>query len=261
MVDRTMVKIQRQHMEDLAAEGKRLDGREPWKYRKIVLESRPISEYNGSARVSIGGTEVIAGVNLEKGRPYPNLPDQGTIHTRIELSPMASPVFGRRSMKRETTEISRVIDRGIRNSGFIDLRSLAIRPGEEAWRINMDLLVWDFDGNLFDAGSLALVRALQTATLPACPPDSDTDPLPLNGSPLSVTTVRIGGKILVDPTAIEEGVADARFTMVFDIDGKLRSVQKAGPGGFEKDGIMEIFNVSGSAAERIREQLGHGSNL
>ncbi len=68
------------HVVKLLNAGKRMDGRGLLDYRKpIDIEQDILKTAEGSARVKIGKTEVIAGVKLEVGTPYPDTPDEGTI--------------------------------------------------------------------------------------------------------------------------------------------------------------------------------------
>ena len=256
MVDRSVATIRRSHLIKLANEGKRLDGRRMDMMRDLEIYSDVISDYDGSARIRLGGTELIAAIHIEKGRPYPNLPESGTMHTTLQMHPMASPRFGKEDMATESVEISRVIDRGIRNSGAIDMDSLVITPGEEVWSLFVDILVIDFDGNLFDSSHMALIKALETTPLPFSRYDmGENKRIPIQGIPISTTFVKLGGKIMYDPTALEERVADARITLVIDDDSHLRSLQKGGRGVFNTEEIMETFKRSTGAASELRRAL------
>ena len=67
----------------------------------------------------------------------------------------------------DAIELARVVDRGIRESGMVDVEQLCIVPGEEVWMCFVDIYALDYDGNLFDAANLAAVSALRTAVIPA----------------------------------------------------------------------------------------------
>jgi exosome complex component RRP42 len=149
-----------------------------------------------------------------------------------------------------------VIDRGIRNSGAVDLGELCITPGEEAWTLFVDLLVVDFDGNLFDASHLGILKVLKESKVPASDNGAGDDfPVPVKGLPVSTTFVKLGDGIFLDPTALEERVADARISMVFDEAGDLRSVQKGGRGGFTASEIKEAFRRGRETSDRLRKAL------
>ena len=74
-------------------EGKRIDGRKMDEYRPIKIQKNVSHNADGSARVLLGKTDVIAGIKLAPGEPFPDLPDRGTIAVGVELLPLASPDF------------------------------------------------------------------------------------------------------------------------------------------------------------------------
>jgi exosome complex component RRP42 len=57
--------------------GKRFDGRGIFDLRDFEIELGVSNKAEGSARVRMGKTEVIAGVKLELGEPYNDSPDKG----------------------------------------------------------------------------------------------------------------------------------------------------------------------------------------
>src|SRR3972149_3478914 len=74
-------------------EGKRFDGRNPEEFRKISIETGVSNKAEGSARVKIGNTEVIAGVKLDVTEPYPDSADKGNLIVGAELLPLSSERF------------------------------------------------------------------------------------------------------------------------------------------------------------------------
>ncbi len=85
--------IKRDHIYKLAEQGKRVDGRNFDEYRKIEIETGVVSKAEGSARVKIGNTQVMAGIKMDVGEPYSDSPDSGVMTTAAELIPLASPDF------------------------------------------------------------------------------------------------------------------------------------------------------------------------
>jgi len=57
------------------------------------------------------------------------------------------------------------VDRGVRESGAIDLSELTL-PDGKVWIIFIDVHVLDHDGNLMDAAALGALAALVHATKP-----------------------------------------------------------------------------------------------
>src|SRR3989338_5205943 len=89
----------------------RLDGRTALQYRTpMKVELGVSSTAEGSARVTIGDTEVIAGVKLEIGKPYPDTPDQGTIIVCAELLALSNPDFEPGPPGMQSIELARVVD-------------------------------------------------------------------------------------------------------------------------------------------------------
>ena len=62
--------------------------------------------------------------------------------------------------KSATDVLSRVSDRGIRESGMIDVSELCIKEGELVYSVYIDVAVINEDGNLFDAVAYAGTTAL-----------------------------------------------------------------------------------------------------
>ncbi len=105
--------LQRQYLFNLASKGERIDRRKVDDYRKIVVEPGVIEKAEGSARVKIGDTEVLVGVKMDLGEPYPDKPDDGVMIVGAEFSPIASPGFETGPPDENAIELARVVDRGI----------------------------------------------------------------------------------------------------------------------------------------------------
>ena len=94
--------------------GLRFDNRKPEDYRSISIEYSISSNAEGSARVKIGDTEVLAGVKFEIGSPFPDKPDEGTIIVNAELLPLPNPEFDSGPRNINSIELARVVDRRIK---------------------------------------------------------------------------------------------------------------------------------------------------
>ena len=125
--------IRTTHILDLAAAGKRLDGRGADDYRPVVVEPGFVATADGSALVRIGETVVVCGVKLEPGKPFPDTPNAGVLTTNAELVPLSSPIFEPGPPQPGAIEVSRVVDRAIRAAEAIDLTRLCVTPGEKTW--------------------------------------------------------------------------------------------------------------------------------
>lgn len=248
--------IKRDYIANLAKNGKRADGRNFEDFRNIEIETGVISKAEGSARVKIGNTLVIAGIKMDVGEPYPDSPDSGVMSTAAELIPMASPDFEAGPPRENAIELARVVDRGIRESEIIEVNKLCIEPGEKVWIIFIDIHILDYDGNLFDAASLASLAALMTAKVPAERFELGEDyPLPLKEPPISCTSVKFNGVTVMDPSLDEQEIAEARLTVAIDEKGDLRAMQKGLNGSFSVDEVKKIIKSSIDNGIKIREQL------
>lgn len=85
--------IKRDHLMNLLADGRREDGRQLDEIRKITVETGIIESAEGSARVHLGNTDVIAGVKVIPGTPYMDAPGDGVLTTGAELIPLAHESF------------------------------------------------------------------------------------------------------------------------------------------------------------------------
>ena len=71
--------LRKQQMWDSISKGKRLDGRNLDEIRPIEIEVGLIRKANGSARVKLGNSEVVAGVKVETGEPFEGLENKGAL--------------------------------------------------------------------------------------------------------------------------------------------------------------------------------------
>lgn len=248
--------IKRDFLAKLAENGKRADGRKFDEFRNIEIETDVVSKAEGSAKVKIGNTQVLAGIKMDIGEPYSDSPDSGVMITAAELIPLASPDFEAGPPRENAIELARVVDRGIRESGLIEVDKLCIESGEKVWLVFIDIHILDFDGNLFDAASLASLAALLTTKVPAERFELGDDyPLPLKEPPISCTSVKYNGVVVMDPSLDEEEIAEARLTVATDKNGDIRAMQKGLNGSFSTDEIKKVIKASLDNGRKIQELL------
>ena len=257
MSNEIMSDIRRDHILNLLKDGKRIDGRGPGEFRKIEVVTNCIESADGSARVKIGKTEVIAGVKIIPGTPFPDTPNLGVLTTGAELIPMAHPSFESGPPGEDAIELARVVDRGIRESGMVDAEALCITPGEEVWMCFVDIYALDHDGNLFDASNLAAVCALRTAVIPGEQyGKGENRPLPITCTPVSVTEAKVGNTLIVDPNFDEEQISTARLTVTTDDNGNFRAMQKGGMGSITLDELSLCLDRAVEKGAEIRKIIG-----
>lgn len=241
----------------------RYDGRKKLDYRKVVVELGVSKCAEGSARVKIGGTEVLAGVKMELMQPYPDRPEEGNIMVNAELLPLSNPEFEPGPPGEEATEIARVVDRGIRESKTIDLKKLCKVPGEKAWGVLIDICSINDEGNLQDAASLAALAALRNTKFPALnklgeidydAPKTD-EGLPLSRAPVEVTVHKIGEYFFVDPVIDEEKQTESRLTVAMTEKDTVCALQKGGREPLTVDDIDKMVGIAKKLAPSLRKAL------
>jgi len=254
--------LRKQQMWDSISKGKRLDGRNLDEIRPIEIEVGLIRKANGSARVKLGNSEVVAGVKVETGEPFEGLENKGALILSAEVLPTASPYIEPGPPDEETVELARVVDRGIRESEMLDLTKLALIPGEIVYVIFVDCSVINADGNLFDATSFAAVSALINSKLPVFQirdrkvvDTGEKQNPPLTTLPVSITAVRIGESVIQDPTAEEEACMDARITITTNSDRNFAAVQKGSTGTFTVEQLKRAAAAARIKGEEIRTKL------
>src|SRR2546429_1101649 len=252
-----VAKLEQKTVVDLVTKGKRIDERGLESYRPIQIQVGLIEKANGSAHVFLGKSKVLAGIKVEIGEPCPDTPEEGAWTVNAELVPLASPSFEMGPPSEAAIELSRVIDRGIRESKAIDLKALCLQKGKKVQVVYVDVYVLDHDGNLIDAGSMAALAALANAKIGKYEIKGDEvivkpdrRPLPINNYPVSVTFGKVDRNIIVDPSLEEEQVMNARLTVTIDKNGDICAMQKGGLYGFTPDEVRKAVHMAvGKAAE------------
>jgi len=248
------------HLANSLGKGVRLDGRKLDDYREVSVEYGISKSAEGSARVIIGDTEVLAGVKLSIATPYPDTADQGSLMVDAQLLPLSSPEFETGPPSINAIETARVVDRGIREAGAIDVKKLCIEVGEKVWMVSIDVCTINDGGNVLDAAGLAAIAALQDAKFPAYDGTeidykTHTDEkLPLEKHPIPVTVYKLGNILFVDPTTEEQDAYDARLT-VTTTDGIICSLQKGGDATLSIDEIKTMVDLGVKKAGELRKKL------
>ncbi len=252
-----VAKLEQKTVVDMVSKGKRIDDRGPESYRPLEIKVGVIEKANGSAQVHLGKSKVLVGVKVETGEPFPDTPEEGVLTVNAELVPLASPSFEMGPPSEEAIEIARVVDRGIRESKAVDVKSLVIQKGKKVQVVYVDVYVLDHDGNLIDAAAMAALSALVNAKVSKMEMKGDEvvvkgghHPLPLNNYPVAVTFAKIDKTLLVDPSLEEEQVMSARLTVTIDKNGNVCAMQKGGQYGFT---VEELKRAVGLAVQKAAE--------
>ena len=238
----------------------RIDGRKLDEFRKITVEKNCINRAEGSARVKMGKTDIIVGIKMEIGKPFPDMPNMGTLKTGAEFSPIASPDFESGPPGEDATELARIVDRGIRESESINLEKLCLEKREKSWEVFVDIHTINHDGNLIDASALAAVAALYITKIPEIEDDKIirdklVKKLPLLHQPITVTVGKISDKFIIDPVKEEEEVLNSRLTIAVREDGKICAMQKSGNEGISHEDFEKMLDLAIKKSKELRKLI------
>ncbi|MEM4625548.1 MAG: exosome complex protein Rrp42 [Candidatus Pacearchaeota archaeon] len=220
------------------SQGKRFDGRKVDEFREVKIETGVSNKAEGSAKVKIGKTEVWVGVKMDIMEPYSSNPDEGTMIVTAELLPLSHGKYEYGPPRFEAIELGRLVDRGIRESKYIDFKKLCIKEGEKAWAVLIDIYSINDDGNLLDAAFIGTLTALRDTRIPYYDEEREIidykkekkEKLPLSKNmPLNYSIYEINDVIFLDPTLEEEACAEGRIIMgiVPENPIKICSMQKS----------------------------------
>ncbi|XP_056160535.1 uncharacterized protein LOC115669999 isoform X1 [Syzygium oleosum] len=262
------------------AQDLRSDGRKRLTYRPIYVENGVIPQANGSARVRMGGTDVIASVKAEIGRPSPLQPNKGKVSIYVDCSPTAAPMFECNFMQgRGAEELSselsvallRCLLSGKSGAGAgIDLSSLIVVEGKVCWDLYINGLIVSSDGNLLDALGAAIKAALSNTGIPrvhvaaeASGEDqpkldiSDEEFLQFNTSrvPVIVTLTKVGRHYIVDVTSEEESEMSSAVSVSINRQGLICGLTKRGVTGLDPSFILNMISVATHVSEQLIDRL------
>ncbi len=255
------LKASEDYVRKLVEDGMRVDGRRFDQFREVKIIKDIAQKAEGSALVSIGNMQVLVGIKMSVGEPFPDSPNEGVLIVNTELVPIASPTFEPGPPTPESVEIARVIDRGIRESQCMDMKKLCIVPKEKVWMVNVDIHVLDHNGNIIDAAALAAMAALLNTKIPKYDGEKilygEYDGmLPVVDRPVEVTIGKISGKLLVDTNLEEESALDARLTVATNSKGEICAMQKGEKGFFTFEEIEKAVELASEKGNELRKLLG-----
>ncbi|CAI9102893.1 OLC1v1001260C1 [Oldenlandia corymbosa var. corymbosa] len=252
------------------AQDLRTDGRKRLTYRPIYITTGVIPQANGSARVKMGATDVIASVKAELGRPTAAYPDKGKVSINVDCSPTAEPTFEGRGGEELSSELSMALQRcllgGKSGAGAgIDRSSLSIVEGKICWDLYIEGLVVSSDGNLLDALGAAIKAALSNTALPKVQVASvaaDEQPevdlsseeflqFDTSGVPVIITLTKVGKHYIVDATSEEESQMSSAVSVSVNRQGHICGMTKRGGAGLDPSVILDMVSV----AKHLSEQL------
>ncbi|XP_023570796.1 exosome complex component RRP43 isoform X3 [Octodon degus] len=160
----------------------------------------------------------------------------------VDLPPLCSSRFRSGPPGEEAQVASQFIADVIENSQIIQKEDLCISSGKLAWVLYCDLICLDYDGNILDACTFALLAALKNVQLPEVSINEETSLAEVNLKKKSFLNIRThpvatsfavfdDTLLIVDPTGEEERLATGTLTVVMDEEGRLSCLHKPGGSG------------------------------
>lgn len=250
---------------ELIQNDKRVDKREFTQFRDIEIKENIIETAEGSSYVKIGNTQVIAGVKIGVGVPFPDTPNEGILSVSAEFTPLASAEFESGPPGEDAIELARIVDRGIRESKTIEMEKLVIAPGEKVRSVFIDIYIVDNQGNLLDAAALAALTAILNTRMPKLDAEGKIvrgdyeGRLPVVHKPVTISVCKIGDKLFLDPMKEEESVIDAKLSIAVREDDKICAIQKQGSKGIEFDILKRMVDMAIEKSKELRKLVKHGS--
>ncbi len=261
-----MSNLTRETLDKMFAEGKRFDSRGLLDLRDIEVTYNVSDKAEGSARIKMGKTDVVVGIKLQVGVPYPDSPEKGNLMVSGDLLPLASPRFESGPPGFQSIELPRLVDRAIRESGMIKFEDLFIDK-DKVWTIIVDIYPINDDGNLIDASTICALAALKSTVFPEIDKDGKINyekktekklPLSKDILPLSFSFFKLGNSIILDPTREEEEACETRITFgisKWNSQYMLNSCQKKGVTPFTSEEIEKIMEVISKKFDEVSKKL------
>ncbi|XP_048085755.1 exosome complex component RRP42 isoform X2 [Alosa alosa] len=236
----------------------------------MEIETDVVSNTDGSAKVTLGHTNVLVGIKAEIGKPKPMVPDEGYLEFFVDCSANATPEFEGRGGEGLGIELSNTLYKVFSNKHSIDLKSLCIRPGENCWVLYVDVLLLQCDGNLFDAISVAIKAALFNTKIPRVHISEDEDGgkeielsddpydcvrVNVENVPCIVTLCKIGHRHVVDATLQEKACSVASLLISVTHRGTVTCVRKVGGGSLDPESIFEMTETGKRVGKALHTPL------
>ena len=257
-------------------QGVRVDGRAPFELRELKIRCGRPTTNGGHVELSLGETRVLAVVSTEAVEPYPDRPTEGFFKFEVEFSPMASPRFEPgRPPDELAAEVTRTVERGLREGRAVDTESLCIVGGKLVWSLRVDCHILDHGGNLIDACALATIAALLSYRRPDVTVSGDSEitihsleerepvPLSIHHVPIAVSFGDFGAvdsdrsetRLVADPSLKEEMVMKGRLTLTLNPHRELCVVQKSGGSPLPAAQIVRAAHIAALKVEEMHATL------
>lgn len=259
---------EREYIRMGVGENLRADGRTNKALRSLKVELGVVPQASGSARVRLGGSDVLVSIKGDISVPSEEEPHKGIVKCMVDASSVASLAAGMgavedRQVQERNAELTAILNDIFIKSGALPREKLCIVKEKHCWWLYIDALVLEYDGNLIDPLVLATRFALDSLTLPSvrieeggeateivlaeeADPDKHIDASIL---PITVTIAKIGNTYCVDPTKPEELCTEAALLISLNPStGDVIALRKVGCGYFDPASLPELLSIAREAA-------------
>lgn len=249
----------------------RSDGRKrmDYRYKLIVLINRFITietgvlpNANGSCKIKLWfpHSTIVVSVKAEVVSPSSDTPREGLINANVSYSPSAKPDYGERIENLNAYYTQKLL-RYLKASNTLDLKKLCIIPFKFVWLLNIDVVIIESSGNVFDIITMGTYCALNDTRLPKTIEfttstedvkdmsfDIDQDPthcilLDALDMPICATLQMIGNYLVADCTTSEEQVGGATISVFVNRNNQICGVQKTGDESVEASALLSVLEV------------------
>jgi len=229
----------------------RPDGRQPSELRPVSIETGTIRHAEGSARISLGGTQVLCTASVEdRVPPFLKGSGSGWITAEYGMLPRATHTRSPREAATgrqggRTHEIQRLIGRSLRS--VVELRGLGERS------ITLDCDVLQADGGTRCAAitgacvalSIALAKLVRERTLTRWP---------MRETVAAVSVGLCAGQAVLDLAYVEDSEADVDCNVVGTATGSFVEIQAtAERRPFSNERLGELLALARGGLDRLRE--------
>lgn len=124
----------------------------------------PISE--NSSMISHNKNKILVSRSSFLARPHPERPFEGSLQIFVDslhtIETDSNFPYGNTFM----SQISSSIEKSFRQSKFLDLESLLVKPCELSWNIRIDIHILEFNSFILDACSFAILHSVSNIKIP-----------------------------------------------------------------------------------------------
>ena len=259
------------------ADGLRVDGRS-------FLSTRDLSicfgDELGTCSVSILGTRVSTSVRATLIPPRSDRPYEGFLQITTDISPMAGIEYdttgGAAAARSREVLFDRLIEKAVRRTEAVDREALCVVAGEQVWNVHLTVHLLADTGAALDAAVLCSMLSLRHFRRPDYSIENGNQvhlyssdervpvPLAIHHAPLCVTFAIFNNVAtqqepktvaLLDPTLLEESLADSKLTLVLNAQREICVLDKSYGSPIQPSLLLQLIEVGLKRVSELTERL------